>query len=234
MGRGGLQRLVRRRLAIPASLEPPRWCTPGCANATPRDSWGTLGGGQRRDSTTYSPAKSESRTEVMDVDEAFNLRPVDQSKAKSANAAACSKMLDACPTRGKVPFVGVYGDAYHCTLSIFRTGVNFIRVGDLAGIKRPKPVPLALHHGAGRRLLRLKRRRNSMLPLGPFGRAYAPLFQGLRTTFSCVFEGFSRELSSNHIININYNCAVFANNLSKSCDCVIQKLGFDQKAGFPS
>ena len=29
--------------------------------------------------------------------------------------------------------------------------------------------------------------------------------QGLRTTFSCVFEGFSRELSSNHIINTNCN-----------------------------
>ena len=35
------------------------------------------------------------------------------------------------------------------------------------------------------------------------GRAYAPLFQGLRTTFSCVFEGFLRELSSNYIINTN-------------------------------
>ena len=34
-------------------------------------------------------------------------------------------------------------------------------------------------------------------------RAYAPLFQGLRTTFSCVFEGFLRELSSNYIINTN-------------------------------
>ena len=46
-------------------------------------------------------------------------------------------------------------------------------------------------------------------PLGPPGpelpRAYAPLFQGLRTTFSCVFEGFSRELSSHYIINTNYN-----------------------------
>ena len=29
--------------------------------------------------------------------------------------------------------------------------------------------------------------------------------QGLRTTFSCVFEGFSRELSSHYIININCN-----------------------------
>jgi len=29
--------------------------------------------------------------------------------------------------------------------------------------------------------------------------------QGLRTTFSCVFEGFSRELSSNYIINTNCN-----------------------------
>jgi len=109
------------------------------------------------------------RTEVMDVDEAFNLRPVDQSKAKSANAAARSKMLDACPTRGRVAFVGVYGHACHCTFSIFRTSVNLIRVAELAGIKRPKPVPLALHHGAGRRLLRLKRGANSMLPLGPFG-----------------------------------------------------------------
>jgi CheY-like chemotaxis protein len=36
-------------------------------------------------------------------------------------------------------------------------------------------------------------------------RAYAPLFQGLRTTFSCVFEGFSRELSSHYMININCN-----------------------------
>ena len=36
-------------------------------------------------------------------------------------------------------------------------------------------------------------------------RAYAPLFQGLRTTFSCVFEGFSRELSSHYIINTNCN-----------------------------
>ena len=36
-------------------------------------------------------------------------------------------------------------------------------------------------------------------------RAYAPLFQGLRTTFSCVFEGFSRELSSHYIIHINCN-----------------------------
>ena len=34
-------------------------------------------------------------------------------------------------------------------------------------------------------------------------RAYAPLFQGLRTTFSCVFEGFLRELSSNYIIHTN-------------------------------
>ena len=40
---------------------------------------------------------------------------------------------------------------------------------------------------------------------GLLPRAYAPLFQGLRTTFSCVFEGFSRELSSNHIINTNCN-----------------------------
>ena len=39
--------------------------------------------------------------------------------------------------------------------------------------------------------------------IGP--RAYAPLFQGLRTTFSCVFEGFSRELSSHYIINTNCN-----------------------------
>ena len=37
----------------------------------------------------------------------------------------------------------------------------------------------------------------------PDSRAYAPLFQGLRTTFSCVFEGFLRELSSNYIINTN-------------------------------
>ena len=29
--------------------------------------------------------------------------------------------------------------------------------------------------------------------------------QGLRTTFSCVFEGFSRELSSHYIIITNYN-----------------------------
>ena len=29
--------------------------------------------------------------------------------------------------------------------------------------------------------------------------------QGLRTTFSCVFEGFSRELSSHYIINANCN-----------------------------
>ena len=36
-------------------------------------------------------------------------------------------------------------------------------------------------------------------------RAYAPLFQGLRTTFSCVFEGFSGELSSHYIINTNCN-----------------------------
>ena len=42
-------------------------------------------------------------------------------------------------------------------------------------------------------------------PKGPGARAYAPLFQGLRTTFSCVFEGFSRELSSHYIINTNCN-----------------------------
>src|SRR5271166_1036303 len=36
-------------------------------------------------------------------------------------------------------------------------------------------------------------------------RAYAPLFQGLRTTFSCVFEGLSWELSSHYIINTNCN-----------------------------
>ena len=30
-----------------------------------------------------------------------------------------------------------------------------------------------------------------------------PIPQGLRTTFSCVFEGFLRELSSNYIINTN-------------------------------
>ena len=41
--------------------------------------------------------------------------------------------------------------------------------------------------------------------IAPLGRAYAPLFQGLRTTFSCVFEGFSRELSSHYIINTNCN-----------------------------
>src|SRR5208283_187361 len=29
--------------------------------------------------------------------------------------------------------------------------------------------------------------------------------QGLRTTFSCVFEGFSRELSSHYMINPNCN-----------------------------
>jgi len=29
--------------------------------------------------------------------------------------------------------------------------------------------------------------------------------QGLRTTFSCVFEGFSRELSRHYIINTNCN-----------------------------
>ena len=29
--------------------------------------------------------------------------------------------------------------------------------------------------------------------------------QGLRTTFSCVFEGFSRELSSHYIIHTNCN-----------------------------
>ncbi len=111
------------------------------------------------------------RTQVMDVDESFNLRPVDQSKAKSANAATRSVMLDTCPTRGRVPFVGVYGNAHDCTLSVFRASVNLIRVGNLAGIERPKPVSLALalHYGARRRLLRLKGGPNSMLPLGPFG-----------------------------------------------------------------
>ena len=44
-----------------------------------------------------------------------------------------------------------------------------------------------------------------LTPRPPFARAYAPPFQGLRTTFSCVFEGFSRELSSHYIINTNYN-----------------------------
>ena len=34
-------------------------------------------------------------------------------------------------------------------------------------------------------------------------RGYNP--QGLRTTFSCVFEGFSRELSSHYRINTNCN-----------------------------
>ncbi|MGZ3382570.1 MAG: transposase, partial [Isosphaeraceae bacterium] len=37
------------------------------------------------------------------------------------------------------------------------------------------------------------------------GRFKAFPVQGLRTTFSCVFEGFSRELSSNHIIHTNCN-----------------------------
>ena len=45
--------------------------------------------------------------------------------------------------------------------------------------------------------------------LGHRGRAgdkeLVRLFQGLRTTFSCVFEGFSRELSSHYIINTNCN-----------------------------
>ena len=40
---------------------------------------------------------------------------------------------------------------------------------------------------------------------GNIPRAYAPLFQGLRTTFSCVFEGFSRELSGHYIIHTNCN-----------------------------
>ena len=38
-----------------------------------------------------------------------------------------------------------------------------------------------------------------------YHRAYAPLFQGLRTTFPCVFEGFSLKLSSHYIIHTNCN-----------------------------
>ncbi len=72
------------------------------------------------------------RTQVMDVDESSKLRPVDQSKAKSANAATRSVMLDTCPPRGRVPFVVVHGNAHDCTLSVFRASVNFIRVGNLA------------------------------------------------------------------------------------------------------
>src|SRR4029077_13026221 len=78
-------------------------------------------------------------------------------------------MLDAGPPRGGIPFIGIYGDAHNGTLSIFGAGVNLIRVGDSAQIERPKPVPLALHHGARRRLLRLKRGPNAMLPFGPVG-----------------------------------------------------------------
>ena len=77
-------------------------------------------------------------------------------------------MLDACPTRGKIPFVGVYGDAYHCTLSIFRTGVNFIRVGDLAGINVQNPCRLLFITGPDEDFA-LKHGANSMLSLGPFG-----------------------------------------------------------------
>jgi len=47
-------------------------------------------------------------------------------------------------------------------------------------------------------------------PGGPYVESFrlvlssgAELPQGLRTTFSCVFEGFLRELSRNHIINTN-------------------------------
>jgi len=46
---------------------------------------------------------------------------------------------------------------------------------------------------------------SSVLNLRTSSRAYAPLFQGLRTTFSCVFEGFSRELSSHYMISTNCN-----------------------------
>ena len=45
--------------------------------------------------------------------------------------------------------------------------------------------------------------------------------RGRRTTFSCVFEGFSRELSSHYIINTNCNASLFANTPSKKspiCD----------------
>ena len=62
--------------------------------------------------------------------------------------------------------------------------------------KRSAPAPQTIHKARGVISPRVQR-------VGP--RAYAPLFQGLRTTFSCVFEGFSRELSSNYIINTNCN-----------------------------
>src|SRR5260370_20944233 len=76
------------------------------------------------------------RTEVMDVDEAFNLRPVGQSKVKSADKTVGSVILDARPPRASVPFVGTYGDAHNGTLSILGAGVNLIRVGDLAETER--------------------------------------------------------------------------------------------------
>jgi hypothetical protein len=109
------------------------------------------------------------RTQVMDVDEPFDLRPVHQSKVESTDATTRSVMLDARPTRGRIPLVGVYQDAHDCTLSVFGTSVNLIRVGDLAGVKPPISMPLTLHHRARRRLLRLKRGTNPMLPLRAFG-----------------------------------------------------------------
>ena len=67
-------------------------------------------------------------------------------------------------------------------------------------------------------------------------RAYAPLFQGLRTTFSCVFEeGFSRELSSGSLINTNCNALSFRQyTIEKLRICDPKAWICPERQGFPA
>lgn len=72
--------------------------------------------------------------------------------------------------------------------------------GDKAAADNPPPLKWELTDADREDL---QRHISYMLRNHNLARAYAPLFQGLRTTFSCVFEGFLRKLSRNYIITTN-------------------------------
>ena len=100
-------------------------------------------------------------------------------------------------------FTGNQGDRYRMTLSFLRSG------------RRLAEGPTAIDAATQRRHFGFRLRLvDKLQPIGGGSGRGHPLSgtsetwmapQGLRTTFSCVFEGFSRELSSNYIINTNYN-----------------------------
>ena len=57
--------------------------------------------------------------------------------------------------------------------------------------------------------------------------------QGLRTTFSCVFEGFSRELCSHYIIQTNCTALYSSINYRNVTNMRSKSLGLTRRQGFP-